>query len=71
MDREYRTTEKHICSIASTGGDSSRQDTGHFGLGLSIAREIMDAHHGSLTVSDTPGGGSTFTLILNNYRKKP
>ena len=28
-------------------------------------------HHGSLTVSDTPGGGSTFTLILNNYRKKP
>ena len=52
-------------------GDSSRQDTGHFGLGLSIAREIMDAHHGSLTVSDTPGGGSTFTLILNNYRKKP
>lgn len=47
------------------------QERGHFGLGLSIAREIMDAHHGSLTVSDTPGGGSTFTLILNNYRKKP
>lgn len=43
--------------------DSSRS-AGHFGLGLSIAAEILHAHHGRLTVCDTPGGGSTFTLLL-------
>lgn len=44
--------------------DAARNDSGHFGLGLSIAREIMRAHHGTLTVHDTPGGGATFTLTL-------
>ena len=52
-------------------GDASRQDSGHFGLGLSIAREIMEAHHGTITVSDSPGGGATFTASLGSYRKKP
>lgn len=44
--------------------DRSRSQKGHFGLGLCIASEIVQAHHGQLTVSDTPGGGSTFTVIL-------
>lgn len=44
--------------------DSSYSDSGHFGLGLSIADEIMRAHGGTVTVSDTPGGGATFTLTL-------
>lgn len=42
----------------------SHTDKGHFGLGLCIAREIALAHHGSLQVSDTPGGGTTFTCEL-------
>lgn len=45
-------------------GDSSHTSREHFGLGLCIAREIMLLHHGSLTVSDTPGGGSTFTCVF-------
>lgn len=44
--------------------NSSRSDKGHFGLGLSIAKEICRGHGGKLSVSDTPGGGSTFTVCL-------
>lgn len=44
--------------------DQAHSDSGHFGLGLSIAEEIIRAHCGAITVSDTPGGGATFTLSL-------
>ncbi len=44
--------------------DFSRNKQEHFGLGLCIAKEIIDSHHGQITVSDTPGGGTTFTISL-------
>jgi signal transduction histidine kinase len=34
------------------------------GLGLSTSREIAEAHHGSLTLRETAGGGATFVLHL-------
>lgn len=46
--------------------DSSRKDKSHFGLGLCIAKEIVDLHHGELSVSSTPGGGATFTVMLHS-----
>jgi two-component system OmpR family sensor kinase len=34
------------------------------GLGLPIARAIVNAHHGELRHEPTPGGGTTFVVIL-------
>ncbi|MEP7324902.1 MAG: HAMP domain-containing sensor histidine kinase, partial [Gemmatimonadota bacterium] len=34
------------------------------GLGLTLVRQTLEAHGGSIRVSDTPGGGATFRLWL-------
>lgn len=51
FDRFYRT-------------DKSRTDKAHFGLGLSVAKELAQLHGGSISVHDEPGGGTRFTLQL-------
>ena len=45
--------------------DRARRDKSHFGLGLCIAQEIVRLHHGRLILTDTPGGGATFTVIFD------
>lgn len=44
--------------------DRSRSPKDHFGLGLCIAREIVETHRGKIRITDTPGGGATFTVTL-------
>lgn len=44
--------------------EKSRSAKGHFGLGLSIAYEIVKAHGGNIYVTDAEGGGSEFTVVL-------
>jgi len=37
---------------------------GGLGLGLYIARQVIEAHGGTIGVSETPGGGATFSVML-------
>ena len=45
-------------------GEECRTGKEHFGLGLSIARQIAALHGGRLWVEDAPGGGAVFFLQL-------
>lgn len=45
--------------------DTARtRTTGGSGLGLSIVAALVAAHAGKVTITDTPGGGTTFTVSL-------
>jgi len=52
FERFYRVDKSR-----SRGGGGS-------GLGLSIVKEIVDTHNGSLNADSVEGAGSTFTVIL-------
>ena len=39
-----------------------------FGLGLSLVRQILTAHHGTVSIASTAGSGSTVTLSLPEYQ---
>jgi len=56
FDRFYRT-------------ERSRNDKKHFGLGLSIAKELTDLHSGRLKVRDSASGGAVFSLQLRIQTK--
>jgi signal transduction histidine kinase len=50
--------------------DSARAEEG-VGLGLSIARQIAEAHGGTIKVRSKLGVGSTFVLLLPRQRPGP
>ena len=44
--------------------DKSRTKKGHYGLGLSVANELVSLLDGKIYLNDTPEGGCTFTIVL-------
>lgn len=58
FDKFYRITQGDIYQVQGAG------------LGLSIVKHIMDAHHGKVEVHSEPGKGSTFILLFPIFEEK-
>jgi signal transduction histidine kinase len=58
--------QPHIFERFYRGEKSRSRQTGGAGLGLAIARGIVEAHHGQIDVENTPGGGARFFFVIPN-----
>ena len=54
----------HIFERFYRADRSRSRSEGGSGLGLAIARQLAEAHGGSLTAANAPEGGAVFTLKL-------
>jgi len=58
FDRFYQSESSRVHHTDNEG----------FGLGLSIAKWVVEAHHGTISVSSEPKQGATFTVTIPLYR---
>ena len=57
-------TAAHVFERFYRGDESRARSTGGSGLGLSIAKSIVEAHGGRIAVHTAPGQGCRFTIAL-------
>lgn len=55
---------RHIFERFTRLEEARDRDSGGSGLGLAITEAIVEAHGGSISVTDAPGGGARFEIIL-------
>ena len=54
----------HIFDRFYRGDDARATGEGESGLGLAIAKSLVEAHGGIISVTSKPGEGGTFTIVL-------
>lgn len=54
----------HVFDPFFRGDESRARDTGGVGLGLTLAKRIVDAHGGTIAVASAIGGGTTFSVAV-------
>jgi len=59
-----KTDQLKIFERFYRAGGMSEHTYAGFGIGLYIANEIMERHHGFISVDSEEGKGSTFTFTL-------
>lgn len=62
---------EQMASLADRRWQAKRQTSGGSGLGLVIAKGIVEAHGGKLWADARPGGGSVFRFSLPIYEAAP
>jgi signal transduction histidine kinase len=83
----YRDNQYIVAEIRDTGVGISEGDLPHiferfwrkgaahttrgFGLGLPIAKQVIDRHWGQITVKSTPNQGSSFKIMLPIHANRP
>ncbi len=67
-DQGIGMTEEQLARVFEKfyRADSTDTATGGLGIGMNIARQIVESHGGAIQVESTPGGGTraSFTLPI-------